>query len=91
MTGQFDYKGKDGIVRDYLKCKSEFKYIYLPAMRGPWQELKDARLKDKIHKITNLHVESARAAPYFWGHMTMIFSTLNLVVMGVLVTCLLRT
>ena len=79
MSDQFDYEGKDGLARDLAKLKSEFNYLYRPAMRGPWQELKDARLKNKIRKITNLHVESARAAPYFWGHVTMVLSSVNTV------------
>lgn len=91
MSDQFDYEGKNGLARDLAKLKSEFKYLYAPAMKGPWQELKDASFKDKIHKVTNLHVESARAAPYFWGHVTMMSSVINLVCVGALVVCLLGT
>jgi hypothetical protein len=91
MSDQFDYEGKNGLARDLAKLKSEFKYLYAPAMKGPWQELKDASFKDKIHKVTNLHVESARAAPYFWGHVTMMSSVINLVCVGALVACLLGT
>ena len=91
MSDQFDYKGKNGLARDLAKLKSEFKYLYVPAMKGPWQELKDASFKHKIHKVTNLHVESARAAPYFWGHVTMTSSVINLVCVGALVVCLLGT
>ena len=89
MTDQFDYRGKDGFKRDIAKLRSEFKYLYLPAMKNPWQELKDARISNKIHKITNLHVESARAAPYFWGHVTMIASVLNLIVLVAFLSCVL--
>ena len=91
MSDQFDYEGKEGLARDLAKLKSEFKYLYAPAMKGPWQELKDASFKDKIHKVTNLHVESARAAPYFWGHVTMMSSVINLVFVGALVVLLLGT
>ena len=84
MNDEVDYKGKNGLARDIAKLRSEFTYIYRPAMRGPWAEFKDASLKDKVHKITNLHVESARAAPYLWGHVTMMSMVLNIIAWGAL-------
>jgi len=74
-----EYAGKNGLSRDIAKIRYEYREVYKPAMRQPWADFKAAPILGKFHEMTNLHVESARAAPYFWGHLTMISMVANIV------------
>ena len=74
-----EYKGKNGLSRDIAKMRYEYRELYKPAMRQPWADFKAAPIMGKFHELTNLHVESARAAPYLWGHVTMISMVANII------------
>jgi len=79
-----EYEGKDGLARDIAKLRYEYRELYKPVMRQHWKDFKSARISQKFHEMTNLHVESARAAPYFWGHVTMISMVVSIVAFGFL-------
>lgn len=79
-----EYKGKNGLSRDIAKMRYEYREVYKPAMKQPWADFKAAPILGKFHELTNLHVESARAAPYLWGHVTMISMVLNMIAVGAL-------
>ena len=69
------YIGKDGLERDIAKLKYEWK-IYKAEMAAHWERF---RRDPKFHTATNLTVESCRASAYFFGHVVMIYATLNTV------------
>ena len=74
-----EYKGKNGLSRDIAKMRYEYRALYKPAMKQPWADFKAAPIMGKFHEVTNSHVESARAAPYLWGHVTMISMVVNII------------
>ena len=77
------YVGKDGLERDIAKLKYEWK-IYKKEMSVHWDTFKEARtIVQRFHKGTNLFVESCRASAYFFGHVAMIYFTLNTVAWGI--------